>query len=96
LGDKAVAGNVIVFSLKQDCLWKCSRFGVTVTKKVGNAVVRNRLKRQFREVFYKLQPKLVSGYDFVFVARNSIVGVAFWEMYEEIEKTFKKHGVFSG
>jgi len=96
LGEKAVLGHVIVFSREQDSLLKCSRFGVTVTKKVGNAVVRNRVKRRFREVFYKLQPRLVPGYDFVFVARHNIVDVDFLEIYEEIKTAFKRLSKFSG
>lgn len=91
-----VSDHVIVFSREQDCLLKCSRFGVTVTKKVGNAVVRNRVKRRLREVFHKLQPELVLGHDFVFVARHNIVDITFLEIYEEIKTAFKKLNKFSG
>ncbi|WP_130472931.1 ribonuclease P protein component [Candidatus Magnetaquicoccus inordinatus] len=46
-----------------------SRLGITVSRKVGNAVVRNRVKRQIREFFRRQRPSLLSGYDWVVIAR---------------------------
>ena len=48
-----------------------NRLGITVSKKIGKAVVRNRAKRILRAGFYALIPQLKKGYDFVLVARNS-------------------------
>ena len=48
------------------------RVGFTATKKVGNAVVRNRAKRRMREVARALLPSYgLAGYDYVFIARNT-------------------------
>jgi len=49
-----------------------SRFGLTVTKKLGNAVVRNRIKRRLREAIRDQSPRsLVAGVDYVIVARRA-------------------------
>ncbi len=47
-----------------------TRLGVTVGRRVGNAVVRNRTKRLLREFFRLNKLRLPRGYDLVFVARK--------------------------
>ena len=47
-----------------------TRYGVTVTKKIGNAVVRNRMKRRFRALAREILPDLgISGADHVLIGR---------------------------
>ena len=50
-----------------------SRFGVSVGRKIANAVVRNRVKRTIREALDQLEPKLADGLDYVVLARPDIV-----------------------
>jgi ribonuclease P protein component len=45
------------------------RFGVSVGRKVGNAVVRNRVKRTIREALAELEDKVTDGLDYVVLAR---------------------------
>ncbi len=49
------------------------RVGFTATKKIGNAVIRNRAKRRLREIARALLPELgQKGMDYVFIARDSM------------------------
>ena len=52
-----------------------TRLGITVGKKIGNAVKRNRAKRVITAAFSTVCPKIISGYDFVIVARTRILNV---------------------
>lgn len=47
-----------------------NRIGITVTKKIGKAVCRNRCKRIIREAYRQIEQGLPQGWDFVFVARG--------------------------
>jgi len=47
-----------------------TRLGITVTRKVGNAVLRNRIKRLVRDVFRRNHRRLVRGHDLVWVAKR--------------------------
>jgi len=53
------------------------RLGVSVGRKVGGAVERNRIKRALREAFWSLEAELPEAHDFVLVARPDIA--ALWE-----------------
>jgi ribonuclease P protein component len=48
-----------------------TRLGITVTRKVGNAVARNRIKRLVREVFRQHRERLPGGLDIVWVAKQN-------------------------
>lgn len=47
-----------------------NRLGVTVSTKLGKAVVRNRSRRRLRELFRLAQPEMKQGYDVILVARS--------------------------
>lgn len=51
-----------------------NRLGVTVSTKLGGAVVRNRARRRLREVYRLAQPDMKQGYDIILVARGRAVG----------------------
>jgi ribonuclease P protein component len=61
------------------------RFGVTVTKKVGNAVVRNRMKRRFRELLRAALPgEGLADHDHVLIGRDGGIERDFATMREEL------------
>lgn len=51
------------------------RLGVSVSRKVGGAVNRNKVKRTLREAFWELSERLPEGHDFVAVARPEIASL---------------------
>jgi ribonuclease P protein component len=51
------------------------RLGISVGRKVGGAVERNKVKRAMREAFWSLSDRLPDGYDFVLVGRAGVAGL---------------------
>ena len=67
------------------------RVGYTVTKKVGNAVIRNRVKRRFRELARELLPEAgIAGADHVIIGRNSAVERDFAKLRSDLAKALAK------
>jgi len=61
------------------------RFGVTVTKKIGNAVVRNRMKRRFRELLRSALPEGgLADHDHVLIGREGGIERDFAQLREEL------------
>lgn len=69
------------------------RVGITTSKKVGNAVQRNRARRLIREAFRGLTPHIKQGYDFVFVARAKTPFVKCQAVHKSMKKQLKEAGV---
>ncbi len=61
-----------------------TRVGYSVSKKIGNAVKRNRCRRRLREAMYKYNDKLKNGFDIVFVARYQDKEPPFDEVVREV------------
>lgn len=65
-----------VFAVFMPSTTGSTRIGITITKRVGNSVIRNRFKRFVRE-FYRQNRSLVKGaWDINFIARHSAAGAA--------------------
>lgn len=63
------------------------RLGVIASRRVGNAVARNRAKRRFRELFRLHQGKLPPSCDIVLIARRSLAAESFAETEARFLKT---------
>ncbi|MET0371355.1 MAG: ribonuclease P protein component [Sphingobium sp.] len=67
------------------------RYGITVTKKIGGAVIRNRMKRRFRVLAREMLPVLgVAGADHVLIGRADGVERDFSLLRTELEKALRK------
>lgn len=63
-----------------------SRIGITVTKKVGNAVQRNRIKRLVREVFRKERARFPEGCDIIWIAKTGCVDMTYDKVSAQVPK----------
>ena len=72
---------------------KLNRLGVSVSKKVGNSVVRSRIKRLISESYRLNKHALKNSYDFVFIARNSASGKSYVEIDKSIKNLFSRAGL---
>jgi len=86
-GKKIVSDNVIVFYLCDEAITKGTQFGFVASKKVGNAVKRNRAKRLMREAARSLEHYIAcEDLWIVLVARRGIPALS----SEEVEKDLRR------
>lgn len=68
-----------------------NRFGITVSKKVGNSVVRHRVTRLIRESIRLQENEFLTGYDIVIIARNTAKGKKFQDIESALLHLGRKH-----
>ena len=89
---KSYAGaTVVTYVLKNRT--SCLRYGITTSKKVGNAVERNRCRRVIRAAFDAVYPQITVNCDLVFVARSRTKYVKSTVIRDEMLKQLKIAGV---
>lgn len=69
------------------------RVGITASKKIGNAVQRNRARRVIREAFRNIDMSCAGNYDIVFVARSKTVYKKSTDIYKAMLPMLKEAGV---
>lgn len=101
-GKKFVGNRVIIYllpdyaskrlALANPMKTKINRVGITVTKKLGSAVVRNRAKRIIREAFRQAdkEKNIKRGFLIVIVARGSIVNAKMQDVKKDLLRGFDK------
>ena len=71
-----------------------NRIGISVSKKVGNSVIRHRVKRLVREN-YRLHEKMFnSGLDIVVIARNGAADLGFYDVESALLHLLKLHNIY--
>lgn len=79
--------NIVVYYMPNQL--GITRVGFSISKKVGNSVVRNRVRRLIRESF-RVNFDFVGTYDIIFVARVRSSGVEYHEMTKSLKYIFRK------
>ena len=70
-----------------------NRVGITVSKKLGHAVVRNRVRRRLREIYRLNENRFQPGWDIVVVARTKAVSADFGKLTEAYLHLAEKAGI---
>lgn len=84
-GESFVEGLVVLYLLRMPDE-PVRQAGFSVSKKLGNAVIRNRVKRRLRDAYQRCLAELPSGYAAIFVARKAAAVAD----YEELERAMHK------
>ncbi len=90
---KVWASSLLVMKAMPNGL-SLSRYGFSVTKKMGKAVQRNRLKRLLREIMREQSLKL--GWDIVLIARPVAVGADYHQLEKEVTKLLARAQLLTG
>ncbi|MCI5697723.1 MAG: ribonuclease P protein component [Clostridiales bacterium] len=91
---KSVGDRYIVLFYKKNNL-DYSRKAFLASKKVGNSVSRNRARRLMKESVRLLEYDLPKGYDYVFIARNTILGKSYQDVSRSVKSALKRSGVLN-
>lgn len=65
------------------------RIGLSVSKKIGNAVMRNQIKRYIRQAFLELEEELENEYDYIIIARKPTSEMDFFEIKNSLIHVLK-------
>ena len=79
------------FILRTDCEWQ--RLGLTTTRKIGDAVLRNRCRRRLREVFRLRDQSYLAGagFDVVLNLRTSAASAEYKDVVAALEQTLHRY-----
>ena len=87
-GKRVYTGCFIAIVLKGTA--QNNRIGITISKKVGNAVERNRIKRIIREYFRHNKENISGPKDINIIARKGLTTLSNLEIIEKVDKLFSK------
>ena len=89
---KSFATRLLVMYVKENSLGK-NRIGISVSKKVGNSVIRHRVRRLVKEAYRLSEDRFHIGYDCIFVTRTNAKDCTYLEIERAICRLSEIHGL---
>ena len=90
---RSIANRYLVMYVVKNNL-DINRIGYSVSKKVGNSVVRRHVTRLLRESYRLTESKLENGFDIVVIARGAMKDAPFAEADRSLKHLLRKHRLF--
>lgn len=87
---KAAANHQFVVYVKSSPAAESFRFGVSASKKIGNAVVRNRMRRRVKEIVRRMEPMVKPHVDIVCIVRKPALELDHNALKKSIQHVFKR------
>lgn len=84
-------GHLVLYARKNHS--QSNRVGITVSKKLGGAVIRNRVRRRLREVYRLHEEQFAPGWDIVIVARSRCIKAEFAALTNAYLSLAEKAGI---
>lgn len=89
-GKKLYSRNLVLYAMANELPY--DRLGVTVSRKIGKATVRNRVKRRLREIFRCNKRDATPALDLVINTRKAVAGLEFSELRDEVVAMLRRLG----
>jgi len=90
---KSVANSYLVLVYRKNSL-PINRVGFSVSKKFGNAVKRNKIKRRLREIVRQSLESIENGNDMIFIVRKNAQQADFKQLQEAVRNLFGRANLY--
>lgn len=90
---RSQSGRYFVLALLKDSALADFRFGLVTSKRLGNAVIRNRIRRQMREIIREHRAEIAPGWVFVTIARWRAPEADFCDLEQDWVRLAKRQGL---
>lgn len=85
-------GQFVVYWSKQP-IAEPFRLGISASKKIGNAVIRNRMRRVVKEIVRHMEVQIVPHVDFILIVRKPAVAMSYAELERSVKHVLRKAGL---